>query len=156
MQKEVDEILSFLPSHYLNNKEAADRLFSVASYYKIRINRGCKDCIGRAYAAIQRVQRNNYLKPIGNMYLFNDKINVAGYTFKGKVCRNNNTTVEERKAIYDSHVSRQALFDKLTIQAEVKTSLEETIDKFSKPEETTPKKRTTRRRKKKEDSEQTN
>ena len=132
LKQRIDTLLSQFPSHYVNNKAAADELFAVAIEFGLRINRGCKDCIIRCYSSLLRIKNNNYNMAQGETYLFNDKL-ANGYRFPndGKVYTNANSTAEERKVIYESNESRKALFDVTTIpqKQEVKKTRKKTIKK---------------------------
>jgi hypothetical protein len=114
-KEKIDSLLSELPSFYANNQAAADELFSVAVELGIRISRGCKDCIGRAYYAILRIKRDNYNMAKGDTYLFHDKVHSYRLPNTSKALTNNNSTVEERKAVYDSSINRRSLFNMATV-----------------------------------------
>ena len=114
-KEKIDSLLSQLPSYYARNEAAADDLFSVAVQFGIKVNRGCKDCIARAYRAVQNVQRNNYNMSKGNTYLFRKDIHSYRLPNNAKALTNTNSTPEERKAVYDSSVGRRSLFDMSTV-----------------------------------------
>ena len=111
----IDSLLSELPSYYTRNEAAADELFSVAVELGVRVSRGCKDCIARAYRAVQNVQRNNYNMSKGSTYLFRADLHSYRMPNSGKALTNTNSTVEERKAVYNSSLGRRSLFDMSTV-----------------------------------------
>lgn len=115
LKERIDELLLEMPSFYFSNEAAADKLFSVAVELGIKVSRGCKDCIGRCYAAIMRTKRNNYNMHIGEQYLFNARVHSYRLPNTGKALTNSNSTVEERKAVYDSSEGRRTLFDPASI-----------------------------------------
>ena len=114
-KEKIDSLLSELPSFYFYNETAADELFSVAVEFGIKINRGCKDCIARAYRAVQNIQRNNYNMAKGDTYLFHDKVHSYRLPNTSKALTNSNSTVEERKDVYDSSINRRSLFNMATV-----------------------------------------
>ena len=114
-KEKIDSLLSELPSYYTRNEAAADDLFSVAVELGVRVSRGCKDCIARAYKAVQNVQRNNYNMNKGNTYLFRADLHSYRMPNSGKALTNANSTTEERKAVYESSIGRRSLFDISTV-----------------------------------------
>lgn len=114
-REKIDSLLSELPSYYARNEAAADDLFSVAVQFGIKVNRGCKDCIARAYKAVQNVQRNNYNMSKGNTYLFRADLHSYRMPNSAKALTNTNSTPEERKEVYESSIGRRSLFDMTTV-----------------------------------------
>lgn len=126
--EEIDFLLNYLPSQIIENNDLKSRLMVVMAKLGQPISRGCSDCYNRAYFRIMKMKQNNYIvENSGSTYLFRKDLH--GYRSKktGKVMRNNNTTWQERKEVFDTSPSHRSLFQVESIP--LKKEVEKTVVK---------------------------
>ena len=104
----IKELLKKPVSYY--TKENRDAGFSLLAYAKKtnegkHLRNGCSDCIAKAYYVLKKYENMKDGKILGGSeFLLNDHYNKCGFREFGKTkfYRNNTTSVEERKALYES------------------------------------------------------
>jgi hypothetical protein len=151
--KEIDLILEHLPSQVMKDENLKNSLLVIMAKLGQSINRGCPDCYNKAYYRLLRMKQNNYIvEDQENTYLF--RKNLHGYRAKktGKVLNNHNSTVQERKDVFNTSKSHQSLFavESIPLPKPKKTTKTPIVDSFedAKKEEKSDIKKTRTPRKK--------